>query len=221
MFGGIVVFLFVLQYRAFADSWQHPSIASILPVLFILFIVIGALTTGVRIGIKRIQDSWLSYELVIGEDFLVRRMKGHQEIEIQRIEIVAIKESEIGLRVQSNQKGREIGIPLALVGYEDAKARLSRWMAPVSEPHGWLTPSYWVAAFSLLVLALCGVFFLATRSWIVVVTGVPTVAVLLWSIFAIQKSVQASANMKRLSLLTMLTLLAIVARLILAIVHWR
>jgi hypothetical protein len=127
LFAGVVVFIVVLQYGAFADSLRSGSISSILPAVFVLIFLLGTLALGVKIGNKRIRDSWRSYELIIGEDFLIRKMKDHQEIEIRRSEITAIKEADNGLRVQTKQKGREIGIPSALVGYEDAKSRLRQW----------------------------------------------------------------------------------------------
>jgi hypothetical protein len=222
IFVGFVIFIVVLQYRAFADSWRSGSLSSLLPAIFVFIFLLGALAVGVKIGNNRIRDSWLSYELVIGEDFLIRRMRDHQEIEIQRSEIIAIKEADNGLRVQTNQNGREIGIPSALVGYEDAKSRLRQWGVPLSDPqHAWFLSSHRVAVFSLLGLALIGTFFLASKSWLVVVTGVPTIAILLWSIVHIQKSVSTSTSMKRLSFLTILTLLAIAVRLVIAIVNWR
>lgn len=222
LFAGVVVFIVVLQYGAFVDSLRSGSISSILPAVFVLIFLLGTLALGVKIGNKRIRDSWRSYELIIGEDFLIRKMKDHQEIEIRRSEITAIKEADNGLRVQTKQKGREIGIPSALVGYEDAKSRLRQWGVPLSDSqHAWVQSSQRVVVFSLLGLALICAFFLASKSWIVVVTGVPTVAILLWSIVHIQKSVSVSTSMRRLSILTILTLLAIVAKLILAIINWR
>jgi len=219
---GIVVFLVVLQYRTFADSWRSDSITSVLPAVIVLIFLLGALAVGVKIGNNRIRDSWLSYELTIGEDFLIRRMKDHPEIEIQRSEITAIREDGTGLRVQTKQRGYEIGIPSGLVGYEDAKSRVSQWGVPLSNSqHSWVESSDWVVRFSLISLALIGVFFVASRSWIEIVTGVPTVAILLWSIVHIQRGPNTSASTKRFSLLAVLSLLAIAARLVLAIVNWR
>jgi len=62
---------------------------------------------------------------------------------------------------------------------------------------------------------------MTTRSWVIVATGVPLLAGLLWSVWYIRKSLQVSAPVKRLSLFTLLPLLAIAVKLILAIRHWR
>jgi hypothetical protein len=75
---------------------------------------------GLRKGLTRNQQSWSSYELVIREDFLIRRITGFPELEIQRHEVTVIKESSTGLLVETKRKGHAIGIAPALVGYEDA-----------------------------------------------------------------------------------------------------
>jgi hypothetical protein len=222
LFTGLVVFLLVLQYKQFAESWQNGSIASLLPSVLAILFSIGAIAFGVGRGLKRNQESWSSYELVIGEDFLIRRIKDFPELEIQRQEVTAIKESAAGLHVQTKLKDRTIGIAPALVGYEDAKERLSRWMIPVQESRqGRITPARWLWSFPLFVIALFGCFFMANRSWIIVVTGVPLLVGLSWCLWFIRKSLQVSAYVKRLSLTTILPMLAITAKLILTIIDWR
>jgi hypothetical protein len=219
---GILLFLLVLEYREFGDSWKRGSIVLLFPLLLIISFIFSAMAIGVKKGVKRNQESWLSYELLIGEDFLIRRMKDFRELEIQRHEITAIKEDASGLRVETNLKDRVIGIAPALVDYEDARARLSQWMAPVPESQpAWLTPARWTLVLPLLVLIFFAFFFLATRSWIIVSTGVPLLVVLTWSLSTIRKTIQLSAHTKRLSFIGILPLLAIATRLILAIINWR
>jgi hypothetical protein len=158
---------------------------------------------------------------VIGEDFLIRRIKDFPELESQRHEVTVIRENAAGLHVETKEKGRAIGIAPALIDYEDARDRLSRWMAPVWESQqGWLSPTRWMWGLPLLFLFLFGCFYLATRSWIIIATGVPLIGGLSWSLWFIRKSVQVSAHMKRLSLFTFLPLLAIVVKLIQAIRDW-
>ncbi len=222
LFAGAVVFLLVLQYKQFGDSWQTGSIASVLPSLLVILFVLGAIAFGFKKGLKRNQESWDSYELVIGEDFLIRRIKDFPELEIQRHEVTAIKESSTGLRVETKLKGRAIGIASALVGYEDAKERLSRWGVPLQElRQGWITPTRWMWALPLIVIFLFACFYLAASSSVVVGTGVPLLVGLSWSLWFIRKNLQVPAHMKRWSLITVLPLLAIAAKLILSIINWR
>lgn len=124
--------------------------------------------------------------------------------------------------METKLTGRAIGIASALVGYEDAKERLSSWGVPLQESRrGWMAPGRWMWVLPLLVLFLFGGFYLATGSWITIATGVPLLAGLSWSLWFILKSLQVSANTKRLSLITVLPLLAITAKLVLSIIHWR
>ncbi|MDQ1405350.1 MAG: hypothetical protein QOG55_979 [Acidobacteriaceae bacterium] len=221
LFAGLVVFLLAVQYKTFGDSWRQGSIASLLPALFVILIVLGALVSGVMKGVKRNQESWTSYELAIGEDFLIRRIKDFPELEIQRYEVTSIKESAAGLHVETKMKDRAIGIAPALIDYKDAKERLSRWMVPVQESQqGWMTPTRWMWKLPLLFLLLFGCFYMTTRSWIIIATGVPLLVGLSWSLWLIRKSVQVSAHMKRLSLFTFLPLLAVASKLIQAIRNW-
>jgi hypothetical protein len=221
-FVGIVVFLLALQYKEFSNSWQGGSIFSLLPALLSMLIALAALAFGAKKGIKRSRESWLSYELDIGEDFLTRRINDFPELEIQRHEITKIRESSTGLRVETESKDRVIGIAPALVGYEDAKTRLSQWVVPTQEvQQGWITPARWIVALPLLVLVFFATFYFATRSWLIVATGVPLLVGLSWSLLAIQKSLQVSAHTRRLSFVTILPMLAIVVKLIQAITRWR
>jgi len=221
LFSGLVAFLFVVQYKEFGDTWRQGTIASLLPALFVVLVVLGALVFGTMKGIKRNYESWNSYELVIGEDFLTRRIKDFPELEIQRHEVTAIRESAVGLHVETNVKDRAIGIASALVDYDGAGERLSRWMPVQQLQQGRMSPSHWMWGLPLLYLLLFGGFYMTTRSWIIVTTGIPLLVGLSWSLWFIRKSVQVSTHMKRLSLITFLPLLAIAAKLILAIRNWR
>jgi len=221
IFAGIILFLPLLAYKEFGETWQRDSVASFLPTLLFVLIVFGALAVGLRKGIRRNQESWNSFELVVGDDFVIRRIKDFPELEIQRSEVTAIRESAVGLHVETNLKDRTIGIASALIDYDDAKERLSHWMPVQQFQQGWKTASRWMWGLPLIFIVFFGAFYMTTRSWLIVATGVPLLAGLLWSMWFIRKSVQVSAHMKRLSLFVFLPLLAIAAKLILAIRHWR
>jgi hypothetical protein len=221
VFVAIFLFLLALAYREFGETWQRDSVVSLIPTFVFLLIVSGALAVGFRKGIKRNQESWDSFELVVGDDFVIRRIKDFPELEIQQHEVTAIRESAVGLHVETNLKDRTIGIATALIDYADVKERLSRW-APVQQlQQGRLTASRWMWGLPVIFVVLFGIFYMATKSWVILATGAPLLAVLSWSIWSIRQSVQVSAHMRRLSLLVFLPLLAIAAKLILAVRHWR
>jgi hypothetical protein len=221
LFAGIAVFLIFFQYKQFGDTWRHGSIISLLPLAVVILFLLSSIAYSFMKAQKREQEVWSSWELILGEDFLIRRIKGFPEMEIRRDEITALKESDAGLRVETNSRDRVIVIAPALVDYQDARARVSLWMVPVQQTqHEWLSPARWMVVLPLLVLLLFGSFFLATRSYVVVATGIPLLGILAWSVLRIQRSAQLGANLKRSSLMIFFPLLAIVARLVISIVNW-
>lgn len=218
LFVGLAVFLLVLAYKQLGQTWERDSITSLLPAFLFVLLGLGGLAVGLRKGIKRNQESWASFELVVGEDSVIRRIKDFPELEIQRHEVTRIRETAAGLCVETKLKDRTIAIARALIDYEDARERLSRWMPPVNEPpQGWTAPIRWMWVYPLITLILFAVFYMTTSSWLIVATGVPLLIGLCVAIWFIRRSVQVSAQMKRLSLLTVLALLAIIAKLIQAI----
>ena len=219
---GIVIFASVFIFHQADFKWRSGSLASLAPYFILIAVLAGALGSGIIKGMKKNREAWDTFELVIGEDFLIRRIKGFPELEIRREEVTSIKESPVGLHVETGTSDRTIGIASALVDYDDAKARLSQWMAPVRlEQPGWLKPARWMPAVPLLILLLFGLFLLSARSWVLVATGTPLLVFLLWSFMLIRESVQVSDRVKRMSLLIFLPLLSIAAKLILAIIHWQ
>lgn len=215
---GAILFALVLVYKMFGQTWHRDSLPAVVGVL----IVFGALALGLRKGIKRNQESWDSFELVAGEDFVLRRKRDFPDLEIQRHEVIRIRESAYGLYVETKLKDRAIGIPRALTDYEDARERLSRWM-PLAHvpPHGWTALTRWMWMPPVITMILFALFFMTATNWVIFATGVPLLIGLSVSIWLIRRSVQTSAHMKRLSLLTVLPLLAIIAKLIQAIQRLR
>jgi hypothetical protein len=219
---GIIVFTTVIVFRQSDFDLNKPSLVSLTPYFIVMVILIGALTSGLIKGMKKNWEAWTTYELVIGEDFLIRRVKDFPELEIRRDEVTSIKESPAGLQVTTKSRDRTIGIGSALIDFEDAKARLCQWMMPAKQTQqGWSSPGRWVAALPLFVLLLFGAFLLSAKSWILILSGMPLLAILLWSFALIRKSFQISDQMKRTSLLIFLPLLAIVAKLVQALINWQ
>jgi hypothetical protein len=132
IFTGIIVFTIIITFRQLDMDWQRVSFVSLAPYFILTMLLIGALATGLLKGMKQNREAWNTYELIIGEDFLIRRIKNFPELEIRRHEITSIKESPAGLQVETSSRDRTIGIASSLVDYEDARARLSQWMTPTA-----------------------------------------------------------------------------------------
>jgi len=137
-------------------------------------VIFVAIALGTPRGNKRSREAWSSFELVIGENFVVGRIRDFPEPEIQQNKVTAIKENADGLRIETATRGRGVSISSGLVGYRDARERLSRWM-PVQELRGWRTSSRWAYVSSVLSMFLLVSFLLATKSWAIIATGVAIV----------------------------------------------
>jgi hypothetical protein len=222
IFTGIIIFTIIITFRQLDMDWQRVSFVSLAPYFILTMLLIGALATGLLKGMEQNREAWNTYELIIGEDFLIRRIKNFPELEIRRHEITSIKESPAGLQVETSSRDRTIGIASSLVDYEDARARLSQWMTPTRRTQqGWLNPARWMIALPLLVLLLFGLFLLSVRSWVLISTGTPLLAILVWTFILIRKSVQISDRVKRTSLLVFLPILAVATKLVMAIINWQ
>jgi hypothetical protein len=79
LFVGVILF-FSLSGTKCSVKLGSGSVASLLPTFPFVLIVSGALAVGFRKGIKRNQESWDSFELVVGEDFVIRRIKDFPEL---------------------------------------------------------------------------------------------------------------------------------------------
>jgi hypothetical protein len=219
---GPILFALVLAYKMFGQTWHRNSTASLLPTVIFLLIIFGATALGLWKGMKRGQESWDSFELVVGEDVVLRRKKDFPDLEIQRHEVTRIRESTHGLSMATKLRDRAIGIPRALTDYEDARERLGRWMPLVQvQPLGWTAPIRWIWVIPVIAVILFALFLMSTNSWVVIAAGVLLLIWLSVAIWHIRRSVQTSAHMKRLSLLTVLPLLAVIAKLIQAIQRLR
>src|SRR5260370_40510728 len=151
IFIGILVFAMVITFRQADIDWQRVSLEALAPYFILTMFLIGALATGLIKGMKQNREAWNTYELIIGANFLIRRIKNFPEPEIRRDEITSIKENPSGLQDETNSRDRTIVIASSLVDYEDARARLSQWMTPTRRTQqGWLNPARWMVELPLL-----------------------------------------------------------------------
>lgn len=193
---------------------------SFLPACFAILLCLGAMGVGLRKGIKRNRESWDTFELLLGEDFVIRRIRDFPELEIHRDEVTRIREAPSGLYVETKLKDRFIGISRDLIDYQDARDNLARWMLLVTEPpQAWASPRRWIWFSPVVTVVLFAVFLSATTDWVIVATALPLLIVLAASVWLVRRSVQVPVRAKRLSLLTILPMLAILSKLFM--VAWR
>jgi hypothetical protein len=211
-----------MDFRSADRDWLQGSLLSLLTHLVPITLVVGLLVYSFRRGMRKQRENWLAYELLVGEDFVIRRMPGLSEMEIRREEITAIRQSAQGLSIETSSRQRTLGVPTTLEEFDEVRARLSEWMTLTElRRAGWMNSSQLLYGVVTAELVLFIVFFLSTQSWLLVCSGAPLLLGLVVCLVMLQRSAQLAPKMKRNVWLIVLPLAAIAFRLMEAILNWR
>jgi hypothetical protein len=85
----------------------------------------------------------------------------------------------------------------------------------------WRNSAYLVYSVIVVELGLFIVFFLSTRSWLLVSSGIPLFGGVVWCMVSVQRSDHWAPKIKRGMWFVLLPLMAIAFRLVEAILNWR
>jgi hypothetical protein len=211
-----------MDFKSADRDWLQGSLLSLLPHLLPITLVVGLLVYSFRRGMRKQRENWLAYELLVGEDFVIRRMPGLSEMEIRREEITAIRQSAEGLSIETSSWRRTLGLPSTLEEFDEVRARLSEWMTPTELRRArWNNSSHLLYGAIIAELVLFIIFFLSTQSWLLVCSGAPLLLGLVVCLVVLQRSAQLAPKMKRNVWLMLLPMAAIVFRLMESILNWR
>jgi hypothetical protein len=217
-----IVFLFVAMDFGAAENWKNGSLTSLFPHVVIISFVFAVLFFSFRRAINQQRRTWASFELLVGSDFVARSMEGLAELEIRREELTAIRTFKQGLSLETASAQRNITIPNTLGDFPELRDRLSQWMAFSEYPQNkWMQSRYFVPGVLVVEMALLGVFFVSHGSLWEVLSGVPLVFGLLWCLIKVQMTDRLAPKTKRQMWFVLLPLVAIAARLVLAIINWQ
>ena len=219
---GVLGLIVGMDFKSADRDWLQGSLLSLLPHLLPITLVVGLLVYSFRRGMRKQRENWLAYELLVGEDFVIRRMPGLSEMEIRREEITAIRQSAEGLSIETSSRRRTLGLPSTLEEFDEVRARLSEWMTPTELRRArWNNSSHLLYGAIIAELVLFIIFFLSTQSWLLVCSGAPLLLGLVVCLVVLQRSAQLAPKMKRNVWLMLLPMAAIVFRLMEAILNWR
>ncbi len=222
IFLGILALFIATDFKSADRDWLQGSLLSLLPRVLALTFVFAVFFYSFRRAMKKQRENWLSYELLIGEDFVIRRMPGLSEMEIRREELTAIRQNAQGLNIETNSRQRTLGVPSTLEEFDEVLARLSEWMtASELQQARWRNSAYLLHSVIVVELGLFIVFFLSTRSWLLVSSGIPLFGGVFWCMVSVQRSDHWAPKMKRKMWFVLLPLMAIAFRLVEAILNWR
>ena len=99
----------------------------ILPFIITMIVFIIGIGMGGFIGYRRLRETWPTYTLTIGEDYIFRKQLHYPDIKIEKDEITAIKNVYNGIVIKTKDWRKFILIPHGLEKMEEAKILLSQW----------------------------------------------------------------------------------------------
>jgi len=223
IFVGILALFIATDFKSADREWLQGSLLSLLPHVLILTFIGALFVFSFRRAMKKQRENWLAYELLVDEDFVIRRMPGLSEMEIRREEVTAIRQNSQGLSIETSLRQRTLGVPSVLEEFDEVRARLSEWMPPTElRRAGWKNSPHLLYGVIIVEMGLFIVFFLSTRSWLLVCSGVPLFGGLVWwCSVLVQRSAQLAPRIKRSIWFVILPMMAIAFRLGEAILNWR
>lgn len=160
------------------------------------------------------QAAWLSFELTVEDDRIIRRMPDRQELVLTRSEVTGFDETVgRGFFIKTADGHRFIYIPSGLEGYDDLKQQLSSWEkfppARANDPI-WRSP-FFIGAVCLVAWS---VLWFSTNKQYVFASAFVLVVFLLSSFVAVLRSPRASDTAKRTSWLFLLVAGVALARVV-------
>ncbi|TES89886.1 MAG: hypothetical protein E3J88_05180 [Anaerolineales bacterium] len=110
--------------------------------------------------IAREQESHLTSEIELGDDYIVSRTEQKPDIRIHQEEVTSLLSSDKGLVLQTSNIFQSISIPEYLIGFEEVKSKLSAWTLVQATPKSYylkyiipvLLPSLGIIISTVLVL---------------------------------------------------------------------
>jgi hypothetical protein len=86
---------------------------------------------GIFRSLRLRRREWETYELLLGDDCIIRKQFDRPDLQLGRADIVQVQETAgRGLMINSGETGRYIFVPASLHGYAELKSELARWLPP-------------------------------------------------------------------------------------------
>ncbi|MBP2655176.1 MAG: hypothetical protein H6Q73_2745 [Firmicutes bacterium] len=213
--GIIIIIVLVLLgggYISFRGQLSASTYGGVIPILLVL-VGIG-LYKGIRKGIEREREGWLTYQLVFDNDVITKKQAYLPDVEIRRDQVVSIQEkSSKGMVIKTKNKYKFIFIPASLEEYDEVKKCLSDWQEFESLPRQ-------ASQIFLLVLACLGtamalvITLVSENRLIVLPMGVLFCICMVWCIIKIRHNPYVDVRIKRNCWLILFLMILVVAKLV-------
>jgi hypothetical protein len=153
-----IVILFLMGYFLLEDD---------LTTSLILFLAFASMLGSVFILKKqysKLQESYKTIEIELGEDHIALRQKYRPEIRIMKNEVTSLSASKNGFLVQSANKFLSIYIPDTLISYEEVKTEISSWAEFITASTKDNLKAFFPILLPSLGIIICAILILITRS---------------------------------------------------------
>lgn len=222
IFASIFLIIPLVERNEFKLAWQTGSLNSLWLPAFVAVAVSFMVVSAFRRATKREIELLNSVEIMLGPDFVLRKIKDYPDVEIHRDEITAIKESSAGLRILTSSANRGLRVGIAMEEFEDIRARLAQWTPLIPESQSfWTAPGNLVMVSVPLVALSMGVVLYSTNLWINLAVGIPLLAFLIWAVIRILKTPYLPRATKRPFLIVLIATVAIAGKIIITVLHVR
>jgi hypothetical protein len=183
--------------------------------VWILFLLIGGYTAYISYrNLKRQKEAWNSFRLIIDESKILRQHIGLPDLSIPQPDITQIIEMPNGdLLIKTARKEIYLAVPRWIELPEEVRERLSAFHP--FEPQGQL--AFWQQYPWVVTIAMLAVFFthlFSSTPWLVVATGLPSLAIMVWSTYHMWKSPHILKRVKWVVFIMPLIILSIIFRML-------
>jgi hypothetical protein len=211
----IVVFAVLGAVGWYAGGWRALPAARLAPMMSLMIVAwIGSIVFTLR----RERHAWLSFELDVEADSIVRRVEGFPELRVERGEVVRIIETRgRGLAITAGKAAPLLWIDAALDGYEQVREILDQWRPIAMKSRRDAGRVLAVLAIVAGVVAALGVAYWTEELRWFLPTGVPAIAVGIWSMIYVSRDPNVDAFTRRSVWVGVLPVLALVWKLVMLV----
>lgn len=149
----------------------------------VLFVIIFV-GFGFRRGVQRLVETWPTYTLTVGDDYILKQQSHYPDIRINRDEVKAIRKVFTGeIAVKTRDWKKFIVIPPSLIGIEEVEAVLNQWTPIKPVPRAKAIFQYSAGIFIVLIFFAVGRSYLRGGSPDPAVITIVVLAILVANVF--------------------------------------
>lgn len=203
----LIAILSGLIVGGYENGFQELII--VLPMAIILIVI--AVIIGLKFGNRINNDTLTSYRIELYENKIIKYQKNILTIELEQTEVISITEyTNKGIMINTENKAKNIFVPVFTEEYSEIKESLSVWMNIKEGKNKNEQLLRNITGFGTAIGFM--VVMLFENPYIVIPVGIIMIAVLIWSIVTIFRNPHIDRRIKKNTLFVIVPILVILAR---------